>query len=59
MDFLFETYAGLVEPTQNFFRKKLPASAFKIEVERDNGVVLVGADELENDNVQRAHRLAY
>ena len=59
MDFLFETYAGLVEPMQNFFRKKLPASAFKIEVERDNGVVLVGADELENDNEQRAHRLAY
>ena len=59
MDFLFESYAGLVEPMQNFFRKKLPASAFKIEVERDNGVVLVGADELENDNEQRAHRLAY
>jgi len=59
MDFLFETYAGLVEPMQNFFRKKLPASAFKIEVERDNGVVLVGADELENDNELRAHRLAY
>ena len=59
MDFLFETYAGLVEPMQNFFRKKLPASAFKIEIERDNGVVLVGADELENDNEQRAHRLAY
>ena len=59
MDFLFETYAGLVEPMQNFFRKKLPASAFKIEVERDNGVVLVGADALENDNEQRALRLAY
>jgi thymidylate synthase ThyX len=59
MDFLFETYAGLVEPMQKFFRKKLPASAFKIEVERNNRVVLVGADALENDNEQRAHRLAY
>jgi len=59
MDFLFETYAGLVEPMQKFFRKKLPASAFKIEVERDHGVVLLGAGELENDNEQRAHRLAY
>jgi len=59
MDFLFETYAGLVEPMQKFFRKKLPASAFKIEVERNNRVELVGADALENDNEQRAHRLAY
>jgi thymidylate synthase ThyX len=59
MDFLFETYAGLVEPMQKFFRKKLPASAFKIEVERNNRVVLVGTDALENDNEQRAHRLAY
>ena len=59
MDFLFETYAGLVEPMQKFFRKKLPASAFKIEVERNNHVELVGADALENDNEQRAHRLAY
>jgi len=59
MDFLFETYAGLVEPMQNFFRKKLPASSFKIEVERDDRVALVGGDDLENENEQRAHRLAY
>ena len=59
MDFLFETYAGLVEPTQNFFRKKLPASEFKIEIERDGCIVLVGGDDLKNDNEQRAHRLAY
>ena len=59
MDFLFETYAGLVEPMQNFFRKKLPASEFKIEIERDGCIVLVGGDDLKNDNEQRAHRLAY
>ena len=59
MDFLFETYAGLVEPMQEFFRKKLPASTFKIEVEREGHVVMLGADALINDNEKRAHRLAY
>ncbi|HIO82319.1 TPA: hypothetical protein EYG59_27445, partial [Candidatus Poribacteria bacterium] len=59
MDFLFETYAELVEPMQKFFCKKLPASTFKIEVERDGRVVMVGSNDLENDKEQRAHRLAY
>ena len=59
MDFLFETYAGLVEPMQDFFRKKLPVSTFKIEVERDGRIVTVRADELKDDSEQRAHRLAY
>ena len=59
MDFLFETYAGLVEPMQEFFRKKLPASTFKIEVEREGHVAMLGADALINDNEKRAHRLAY
>ena len=59
MDFLFGTYAGLVEPMQEFFRKKLPASTFKIEVEREGHVAMLGADALINDNEKRAHRLAY
>jgi thymidylate synthase ThyX len=59
MDFLFETYAGLVEPMQEFFRKKLPAEKFQIEVEREGQVIKAGADELVNDSEQRAHRLAY
>ena len=59
MDFLFETYAGLVEPMQEFFRKKLSASTFKIEVEREGHVAMLGADALLNDNEKRAHRLAY
>lgn len=59
MDFLFETYAGLVEPMQEFFRKKLPASTFKIEVEREGHVAMLGSDALLNDNEKRAHRLAY
>ena len=58
-DFLFETYAGLVEPMQEFFRKKLPAEKFQIEVEREGQVIKAGADELVNDSEQRAHRLAY
>ena len=59
MDFLFETYAGLVEPMQEFFRKKLSASTFKIEVEREGHVAMLGSDALLNDNEKRAHRLAY
>ena len=59
MDFLFETYAGLVEPMQEFFRKKLSASTFKIEVEREGHIAMLGADALLNDNEKRAHRLAY
>ncbi len=59
MDFIFETYAGLVEPMQEFFRKKLPAEKFQIEVEREGQVIKAGADELVNDSEQRAHRLAY
>ena len=59
MDFLFETYAGLVEPMQEFFRKKLPAEKFQIEVEREGQVIKAGADELVNDSEQRAHCLAY
>ncbi len=59
MDFLFETYAELVEPMQNFFCKKLPAETFKIEVERDGLVAMAGSNDLDNDKEKRAHRLAY
>ncbi len=59
MDFLFETYAGLVEPMQELFRKKLPAEKFQIEVERDGQVIKAGADDLVDDGERRAHCLAY
>ncbi len=59
MDFLFETYAGLVEPMQELFRKKLSAEKFQIEVERDGQVIKAGADDLVDDGERRAHRLAY
>lgn len=59
MEFLFETYAALVEPMQALFRRRLPGDNFKIEVERPGGAVLAGASELTDDNERRAHRIAY
>ncbi|MZH46767.1 MAG: hypothetical protein F3739_07050, partial [Nitrospinae bacterium] len=38
MDFLFETYAAMVEPMQDLFRKRLTEDEFKIEVERDGSI---------------------
>ncbi|QPJ61110.1 MAG: hypothetical protein G3M70_04080 [Candidatus Nitronauta litoralis] len=59
MEFLFETYAGLVEPMKDLFRKRLTADDFKIEVERPEGNVLAGASELQDDGERKAHRIAY
>ncbi|MBI4389512.1 MAG: FAD-dependent thymidylate synthase [Nitrospinae bacterium] len=59
MDFLFETYAAMVEPMQDLFRKRLPQSEFKIEVERRGTVSKAGLDELSGDDERKAHRLAY
>jgi thymidylate synthase ThyX len=59
MEFLFETYAGLVEPMQELFRKRLPQNQFPIEVERAGTIRKAGWDELENDGERKAHRIAY
>lgn len=59
LDFIFETYASMVEPMQELFRQRLPADAFKIEVERAGGHARVGGDALQNDDEKRAHRIAY
>ncbi|MCH8311976.1 MAG: FAD-dependent thymidylate synthase [Nitrospinae bacterium] len=59
MEFLFETYAGLVEPMQDLFRKRLPEDQFQIEVERQGKPGKAGWDELENDSERKAHRIAY
>ncbi len=59
MDFLFDTYAELVEPMQEHFRKKLPPEKFLIEVERGGKVQKAGFDRLENDSERKAHRIAY
>lgn len=59
MDFLFETYAAMVEPMQDLFRKRLTAEAFEIEVERDGKVQKAGRSSLKNDNEIKAHRIAY
>jgi thymidylate synthase ThyX len=59
MEFLFETYASLVEPMQDLFQKRLPEDQFQIEVERDGRPVKAGSNELTNDNERKAHRIAY
>jgi len=59
MDFLFESYAGLVEPMQALFRRRLPEEAFTIEVERAGGVVKAAPAELKTEGERRAHRIAY
>lgn len=59
MDFIFESYASMVEPMQDLFRKRLPGGQFKIEVDRNGGTQKAGLDDLEDDNERRAHRIAY
>ncbi len=59
MDFIFETYASMVEPMQELFRKRLPVEKFKIEVGRNGGTQKAGLNDLEDDNERRAHRIAY
>ncbi len=59
MDFIFDTYASMVEPMQELFRKRLPAEKFQIEVERKGGTEKAGLDELADENERRAHRIAY
>lgn len=59
MDFLFETYAEMVEPMQGLFRKRLTEDAFEIEVERDGKIQKAGRSSLEGENEIKAHRIAY
>lgn len=59
MDFLFETYAGMVEPMQELFRKRLPQERFEIEVERPEGTLKAGWSGLISEDERKAHRLAY
>jgi thymidylate synthase ThyX len=59
MEFLFETYASLVEPMQALFQKRLPEDQFQIEVERGGKPVKAGRNKLENDNERKAHKIAY
>jgi len=59
MDFLFETYAEMVEPMQALFRKRLTKEAFEIEVERNGQIQKVGLSKLQDENEIKAHRIAY
>ncbi|MBT5026914.1 MAG: hypothetical protein HOM97_00835, partial [Nitrospina sp.] len=59
MDFIFETYASMVEPMQALFRKRLSADAFEIEVEREGTIQKAGLKSLQDENEIKAHRIAY
>ena len=59
MDFLFETYAEMVEPMQDLFRKRLTNEAFEIEVERNGQIQKAGLSKLQDENEIKAHRIAY
>jgi len=59
MDFLFETYAGLVDPMKGLFGRRLPQDQFEIEVERKGKVQKAGLKLLEGENEVKAHRTAY
>ncbi len=59
MEFLFATYASLVEPMQELFRKRLPAEQFSIEVERQGNIEKACLGDLQDDGERRAHRFAY
>jgi len=59
MDFLFETYAGLVAPMKALFQKRLPKEKFEIEVERNGHVEKASLSQLQDEGEQRAHRIAY
>lgn len=60
MDFLFETYAKMVDPMKKVFRRRLPKGEFVISVDRD-GEKLDGVHEKElvGDNERRAFKFAY
>ncbi len=59
MDFLFETYAQMVEPMRALFQKRLTPEAFEIEVERGGKIQKAGRKSLEGENEIKAHRIAY
>jgi thymidylate synthase ThyX len=59
MDFLFETYASLVQPMQDLFKRRLPAEQFAIEIEQGGEIVKAYPKQLKTDGEKRAHRIAY
>lgn len=60
MDFVFETYATMVQPMKELFQKRLPADKFVISVERNgNRIDNVHENELLNDEERKAFKNAY
>lgn len=60
MDFVFETYAAMVQSMKELFQKRLPTNQFVISVER-NGKKIdnVHENELINDEERKAFKNAY
>lgn len=60
MDFVFETYAAMVQPMKELFQKRLPKDEFVISVERDGKKIdNVHENELTNDEEKRTFKNAY
>src|SRR3989338_1974922 len=60
MDFVFETYALMVQPMKELFQKRLPTDKFVISVERKgNRIDNVHENELINDEERKAFKNAY
>ncbi|PIQ96238.1 MAG: hypothetical protein COV67_10610, partial [Nitrospinae bacterium CG11_big_fil_rev_8_21_14_0_20_56_8] len=59
MDFIFDTYAALVDPMQELFSRRLPETEFEIEVEREGRPVRARLAALESDDERKALRIAY
>jgi thymidylate synthase ThyX len=59
MDHIFETYADLVDPIQNHFRKKLPEDEFEIDVEHLGKTRKAKRSDLKTDGELKAFNLAY
>src|SRR3989344_3044507 len=60
MDFVFETYALMVQPMKELFQKRLPTDKFVISVERNgNRIDNVHENELINDEERKAFKNAY
>lgn len=58
-DRAFEVYSELVKVLQEYFKKKLPEQEYEIEVERNNQKIKVKKHQLQNEDEEKAFRIAY
>ena len=58
-DIAFETYSESVKRLIEYFKKKLPEESFQIEVERENKKIKLSKSNINNENEEKAFRIAY